>query len=853
MRQVVVVESPAKSRTIQKYLGSSYVVLASYGHVRDLVPKEGAVEPDHDFLMHYAPIERNARHVEAIARALEKAEGLLLATDPDREGEAISWHLCRLLEERGVLAGKRVERIVFHEITERAVREALGAPREVSSDLVNAQQARRALDYLVGFNLSPLLWRKIRRGLSAGRVQSAALRLIVEREEEIEKFVRREYWTLEAALLKDGQEFRARLTHVDGNRLGAHDIANGTQAEALRVRLLEASRGGVLRVADRDAGQRRRQPPPPFTTSTLQQDAARRLGFPARKTMQTAQQLYEGIDLGSGAVGLITYMRTDSVQLSEQALIELRSAIHRLYGTRALPEEPRRYRTKSKNAQEAHEAIRPTDPSRHPDTLRGLLATDQWRLYDLIWRRAMASQMLPAVYDIVGVDLVASATGRFRVNGSILREPGFTAVYREAREEGDEAAERPALPPLEVGEDVPLKEFITLQHFTEPPPRYSEASLVKSLEEYGIGRPSTYASIIETLRHREYTTMVQKRFRPTDVGRVVVRFLSEHFGRYIDYGFTARMEDELDEIARGEKPWVPVLRSFWTPFHDDLERVARTVTRAQAVPPRILGTDPASGQPVSVRLGPYGPFVQLGEKTETIKPRYARIPPGFSLETLTLEEALSLLALPRILGTDHEGVAVSAGIGRFGPYVRRGERYVTLREHDPLHISFEEALAVLRADDEARARRVIVQYPDRKISVLRGRFGPYVTDGERRARVPADRAPETLSAEDCARLLESAPLRRAARSRAVPKTSAGTARRSAGRSSAPERAPRASAAETGASVKAPARRGTRTRRAEPSPVQDKDTAGKEASPKTRIRKRPAPKTDGSGSPKRRSS
>jgi DNA topoisomerase-1 len=846
VRQVVVVESPAKSRTIQKYLGPSYVVLASYGHVRDLVPKEGAVEPEKDFFTHYAPIERNVRHVEAVARALEDADGLLLATDPDREGEAISWHLCQLLEEQGALAGKRVERIVFHEITESAVAEALSHPRPIALDLVNAQQARRVLDYLVGFNLSPLLWRKIRRGLSAGRVQSAALRLIVEREEEIEKFVRREYWTLEAGLVKDGQEFRARLTHVDGERLGAHDIGDAEQAAALRARLLEAARAGTLRVDGRDINQRRRQPPPPFTTSTLQQDASRRLGFSARKTMQTAQQLYEGIDLGSGAVGLITYMRTDSVQLAEQALHDLRAMIHKVYGPQAVPEEPRRYRTKSKNAQEAHEAIRPTDPSRHPETLRGRLGVDQWRLYDLVWRRALASQMRPALYDIVGVDLVASATGRFRANGSTLREPGFTAVYREAREDGEDVSERTALPPLEAGEEVPLRDLLTLQHFTEPPPRYSEASLVKALEEYGIGRPSTYASIIETLRHREYTMTVQKRFRPTDVGRVVVRFLSEYFGRYVDYGFTARMEDELDEIARGERGWVQVLREFWAPFHDELERVAKTVTRAQAVPARSLGMDPVSGQPISVRLGPFGPFVQLGEKTDTAKPRYARIPPGFSLETLTLEQALSLLALPRALGMDNEGGSISAGIGRFGPYVRRGDRYVTLREHDPLRITLDEALAVLRADDEARARRIIADYPEQGVRVLKGRFGPYVTDGERRARVPADRAPEELTAADCARLLDDAPIRRAARARAVPKSSTAGTRRSTARAhpgskrqAAPSPTSEVAAAKVSTSRKP---RGSARKTAE---------GDKRALPKSTVRKKRAPKNAGPRSRKSR--
>jgi len=606
---LVVVESPAKARTIKKYLGKGFQVLASYGHVRDLVPKEGAVDPEHGFRMRYQVIEKNERHVSAIAKALAKAEGLYLATDPDREGEAISWHLREILRERGALDAKPVRRVVFHEITERAIREAMESPRELSMDLVNAQQARRALDYLVGFNLSPLLWRKIRPGLSAGRVQSPALRLIVEREEEIERFEPREYWTIEARCRKGQARFVARLTHFEGRKLEQFDIGDEPRSKAVVEAVKRAARG-QLRVEKVERKQRRRNPPPPFITSTLQQEASRKLGFSAQKTMRIAQQLYEGVDIGAGSVGLITYMRTDSVSLAQEAVEEIRAWIARHYGEDRLPAKPRVFKTRSKNAQEAHEAIRPTSVARTPESLKERLTKDQYRLYELVWRRAVACQMRHATIDTVGVDLACEGGHRFRATGSTVVDPGFMALYQESSEgEGKGKEEERMLPPLAKGEQVRLERLEKHQHFTEPPPRYSEASLVKALEEYGIGRPSTYAAIIQTLLERKYVTLEKRRFRPTDLGRVVNRFLTQHFARYVDYDFTARLEDELDAIARGEKQWIPVLRAFWEPFHALVEEKERTVTRADATQEALDESCPKCGRPLAVRLGRRGRFV----------------------------------------------------------------------------------------------------------------------------------------------------------------------------------------------------------------------------------------------------
>ena len=607
-KQLVVVESPAKAKTIKKYLGKGFDVLASYGHVRDLLPKEGAVDPDHDFRMKYEIIDKNKKHVDAITKALEKADTLILATDPDREGEAISWHLYEILKDRKALEGKEVKRVVFHEITQRAIQEAIEHPRGLSFELINAQQARRALDYLVGFNLSPLLWKKIRRGLSAGRVQSPALRLIVEREEEIERFVSREYWTIEAQARADGKEFPAKLVQHAGEKLSQFSIENEERARSV-VQAVEEAAGGRLTVTRVEKKQRRRNPAPPFTTSTLQQEAVRKLGFSASRTMRVAQQLYEGIDIGGETVGLITYMRTDSVTLAQDALDEIRGFIEERYGADQVPAKPRTFKNKSKNAQEAHEAIRPTSVARTPESLKPYLNRDQYRLYELVWKRTVASQMIHATIDTVSVDL-AAGDSVFRATGSTIRKPGFLSVYQEGLDDAkkDESEGR-ILPPLEEGQQVELLAVVPSQHFTEPPPRYTEATLVKALEEYGIGRPSTYASIISTLQQREYVEMDKRRFKPTDVGRIVNKFLTQHFDRYVDYDFTAQLEDELDAISRGEKEWVPVLKAFWEPFHARVEDKAKTVDRKDVTHEQLDEACPKCGRPLSIRLGRRGRFI----------------------------------------------------------------------------------------------------------------------------------------------------------------------------------------------------------------------------------------------------
>ncbi len=763
MSQLVVVESPAKARTIKKYLGPDFEVVASYGHVRDLVPKEGAVETEDGFNMRYTVLDKNKKYVDAIAKAMKKADALFLATDPDREGEAISWHLYELLKERKVLDDKPVHRVVFHEITKAAIREAVDNPRTLSMDMVNAQQARRALDYLVGFNLSPLLWKKIKRGLSAGRVQSPALRLIVEREKEIEAFVSREYWTVEADLQSGKEPFSAKLTHLDGEKLSQFSIDNGELAAEVRERLTAAAQG-ALKVARIERKQRRRNPAPPFTTSTLQQEAVRKLGFSAQRTMRVAQQLYEGIDTGSGAVGLITYMRTDSVILAAEAVNELRAYISERYGKDDIPASPRVFKTKSKNAQEAHEAVRPTSAARHPDDLKAHLSKDQHRLYDLIWKRTVACQMIHATIDTVGVDLDAGDGSIFRATGSTIVNPGFIKVYQEGRDDAKEDEDGKRLPPLEEGQAVDLAEIRAEQHFTEPPPRYTEASLVKTLEEYGIGRPSTYASIIQTLEQREYVELESRRFRPTDVGRIVNDFLTDHFSKYVDYEFTARLEDDLDAVSRGEKEWIPLMESFWSPFKSQVEEKDAALTRRDVAKAREIGKDPESGKPVVVRMGRFGPFVQIGDPEDEEKPRFAGLRPGQRLDSITLEEALALFQLPRQLGETPEGEEVSANVGRFGPYVRFGSKFVSLKkDDDPYTVTLERALELIAEKREQDANREIKVFSDDGIKVLRGRYGPYVSDGKKNARIPKDKEPEDLDLEQCKALLAAAPEKKAAR------------------------------------------------------------------------------------------
>ncbi len=779
---LVIVESPAKAKTIKKYLGNKFEVLASYGHVRDLVPKEGAVDPARRFAMKYDIIERNERHVEAISRALKKAKALYLATDPDREGEAISWHLRELLKDRGDLEGKDVHRVEFFEITRNAVRQAIENPRDLSLDLVNAQQARRALDYLVGFNLSPLLWKKVRRGLSAGRVQSPALRMICEREAEIQAFIPREYWTLDAIGERSAQSFPLRLVEFSGRKVEQFSFTDAAGANAVETTLRTASGAGTtvaeadgegpgrlvppgaLTVLDVERKQRNSYPSPPFTTSTLQQEAARKLGYSAQRTMRLAQQLYEGVDYGEGAVGLITYMRTDAVNLANEAIGEIRQVIGKLYGAESVPDTPRVYKNKSRNAQEAHEAIRPTAAAVLPQMLEGRIDADLQKLYALIWKRAVACQMIHAVKDTVAVNLLAGADGPgrhlLRANGSTLVKPGYMAVYIEGRDDSADDEDERILPAMEAGDRVELVSLRGAQHFTEPPPRYSEASLVKALEEHGIGRPSTYASIISTLKDREYVDMDGRRFIPTDIGKIVNNFLSVNFGKYVDYGFTAAMEDELDAVSRGEESWTEPLQKFWQPFIDLVEHTEKNVSRDEAAQSRELGTDPASGKPISVRMGRFGPFVQIGTRDDADKPKFAGLRPGQKMDTIALDAALQLFQLPRKLGSTPEGEPLEANIGRFGPYIKYGSKYASLKvEDDPYTITLERACEVVVAKKLADANRIIQDFGIDDIQVLNGRYGPYITDKQRNARIPKDRDPKTLTLEECRALLAAAPQR----------------------------------------------------------------------------------------------
>ena len=809
-KNLLIVESPAKAKTINKYLGKDFQVLASYGHVRDLRPKEGAVDPDHDFAMAYEVIEKNEKHVDAIAKAAASAESLYLATDLDREGEAISWHIAEILRERNLLEGKKVHRVVFSEITPHAIQEAVANPRSLSLDLVNAQQARRALDYLVGFNLSPVLWRKVQRGLSAGRVQSPALRMIVEREEEIEAFKPREYWSIDADCAHPDLRFSARLLRLRGKKFEQFDLTNAHDAHAARDAIVKSAQGRLV-VSEVQSKERKRRPSPPFTTSTLQQEAARKLGFSTSRTMRIAQGLYEGVTIGDeGTVGLITYMRTDSLNLAADAISEIRKVIARDYGTKALPENPNFYRSKSKNAQEAHEAIRPTSALHTPASVAVYLNDDQRKLYDLIWKRAVASQMQYATLNTVSVDLDAGGETFFRASGTTVVDPGFLAVYEEGRDQknAEDEDENRKLPAMTVGEAVPLAEVVADQHFTEPPPRYSEASLVKTLEEYGIGRPSTYASIIQTLLNREYVLLDSRRFRPTDVGRAVAKFLSGHFTQYVDYDFTAKLEDELDAVSRGEEEWVPLLAKFWKPFKSLVNEKSETVDRAEATGARELGVDPKSNRPISVRLGRYGPMAQIGTKDDEEKPKFASLRPGQSIHTITLVDALDLFKLPRDLGAGDDGETISTGIGRFGPFVKHGSTYASLKpEDDPYTIELVRAKELLHEKAEIARNRVIASFNDGAIQVLNGRYGPYITDGTKNARIPKDRDPKTLTQAECEELLAAAPLRpargrfgRGAKS-APGKTTASTPAKTAAK-----KAPAKKAGAKKAAKKAPAKR-----------------------------------------------
>lgn len=753
---LLIVESPAKAKTIEKYLGKGFKVLASYGHVRDLLAKTGAVDPDNDFELKYVDVERNKKHIDAIVKEAKKAHTVYLATDLDREGEAISWHVVEILKKRKLLKDKQIKRVVFSEITPTAIKDAVANPREISIEMVDAQQARRALDYLVGFNLSPLLWKKVRRGLSAGRVQSPALRLICQREDEINAFIKEEYWTIHGQLNKGKEAFESTLNILEGNKLKKFDINNGPQADDILAQLRQQA-GQQLTVTELTQKQRKRRPAPPFITSTLQQEAARKLGYSARKTMQVAQQLYEGITVNGQSQGLITYMRTDSLNLANDAIAELRSVISKKYGADQVPAEPNFYKSKSKNAQEAHEAIRAVSSALIPSQIKSSMNNDQYRLYDLIWKRTMASQMINATIGTVSADFTFGSDHNLRASGSTILEKGFLAVYEEGIDDAkpDKNKEK-HLPNLKKGDVVDVKEILGTQHFTEPPPRYSEASLVKALEEFGIGRPSTYASIISTLLNRDYVELDKKRFIPTDVGRVVARFLSKHFEQYVDYEFTARLEDDLDAVSRGEKQWKPLMEEFWRPFIALIEDKEESVSREEAQDKRELGTDPKTGKPLSVRIGKYGTFAQIGTRDDEDKPQFAGLLPGQKLETITFDEAMALFDLPRHLGETPEGEKVSANIGRFGPYVRYDNKFVSIKDGDPYSITLEEALVIVQEKKIADANKIIQTFDD-GIQVLNGRWGPYVTDGNKNGKIAKDQDPKALTHEECIEILAAAP------------------------------------------------------------------------------------------------
>lgn len=803
-KNVVIVESPAKAKTINKYLGHDYTVLASMGHVRDLPPKDGSVDPDNNFAMLWEESDRSSKPIGAIVKAAKEADNIFLATDPDREGEAISWHLHDVLAQRNILKNKTIKRVTFNEITKGAVQEAFKHARAVDQDLVDAYLARRALDYLVGFNLSPILWRKLPGARSAGRVQSVALRLICERETEIEKFNPQEYWTITGAFkTPKGQNFTARLTHANGKKLEKFTL--GKQGEAQAV--VDALNGQTYTVSKVEKKQVQRHPAAPFITSSLQMEASRKLGFGASRTMRTAQKLYEGIDLGGETVGLITYMRTDGPTLSGEAIAGARGVIEKEYGAEYLPEKPRQYASKAKNAQEAHEAIRPTDMRRLPNVIGKFLEPDERALYDLIWKRTVASQMAAAKLDQVAVDIVAAnGAGTFRANGSVVAFDGFLRLYFEGKDDielnKDEDDDNRILPPLNEGDKPGLQQITPNQHFTEPPPRYSEASLVKRLEELGIGRPSTYASIIQVLQDRTYVRLDKKRFHPEERGRIVTAFLQNFFSKYVEYDFTADLENQLDDIADGKAGWQKILRDFWGEFsqktietgklrtsevletlNNDLEmylfpgkdgkpdrtcpscskgtlslkpgkfgffigcenypecKYTRQLTQEGEngedgkpfTEPKMLGVDPATGLNVSARLGPYGAYVQLDLPEEIVipapreevvldkngkpkkskakkpakpKPKRASLPKGQTLEAITLEQALELLALPRLVGMHPEtGEPIKANNGRFGPYLQHKDLFVSIpKDEDLFTIGMNRAVTLIAEKIEKKAR-----------------------------------------------------------------------------------------------------------------------------------------------------
>ena len=875
---LVVVESPAKAKTINKYLGSDYKVLASYGHVRDLPAKDGSVKPDEDFLMLWDVDAKSAKRLSEIADFAKSADKIILATDPDREGEAISWHVLEVLQKKKAIKGATVQRVVFNAITKAAVTEAMKHPRDIDMELVEAYLARRALDYLVGFTLSPVLWRKLPGSRSAGRVQSVSLRLVVDREIEIERFKNQEYWTVEADVSAGGDPFLARMVKHDGKRLTKFDLGDETTALAAKA----AVDGATLKIASVEKKPARRSPAPPFTTSTLQQEAARKLGFSTQRTMQAAQKLYEGIDIGGETVGLITYMRTDGVQSAPEALDEAREVIGGVYGKEYVPETARIYKTKAKNAQEAHEAIRPTSLARNPGSLR--LESDLGRLYELIWKRMIASQMEAARIERTTIEL-ESADGKtgLRATGQVVLFDGYLAVYEEGRDdEGDEESGR--LPMVNEGAAAKVIIARADQHFTEPPPRYSEASLVKKMEELGIGRPSTYASVLTVLRDREYVRMDKNRFIPEDKGRLVTAFLEQFFNRYVQYDFTAALEEKLDLVSAGELNWKALLREFWQDFHAAVGEIAELrVTHVldalnEALGPHIfpqkedgsdpracptcgagqlslktgkfgafigcsnypecrytrpiaqsgddaeaesgdreLGVDPETGETVFLKSGRFGPYVQLGDGE---KPKRSSLPKGWSAAAMDLEKGLRLLRLPREVGAHPEdGIMITAGIGRFGPFVLHNGTYANLPTADEVfEVGLNRAVTLLaekRAGGrggrgESAALKDLGAHPvdGQPVKVLAGRYGPYIKHGSTNANVPKGSDPQDLTLEEAVKLIaervEKGGGKKPAKKKATPKAKAAAKPKAEAGATAAVKKPAAKKAGATAAVKKPA-------------------------------------------------
>ncbi len=770
-KNLVIVESPTKAKMLTKFLGDDYVVESSFGHIRDLPQKKSdltssqkalpyaslGIDVDNNFKPLYVVPQKSKKYATKLRQKFGSETVLWLATDEDREGEAIAWHLLEILKPK---KGNTIQRIVFHEITKDAILEAIKNPREIDMNLVNAQQARRILDRLVGYRLSPLLWKKIKYGLSAGRVQSVAVRLLVDREREIKAFDPEESWSLTAHFQKDEKNFTALFQKIEGKK-----VTLRAEEEARAV--LGALKDQKFLINSVSEKQVKRRPAPPFTTSTLQQEAARKLGFSVRKTMQLAQKLYEGIDMEGGeAGGLITYMRTDSVNLSEKALADAQRVIAEKYGAKF--SETRVYKTKSKGAQEAHEAVRPTEISRTPDQVnqwKSTLDSDARKLYDLIWKRTMASQMTDAELLQTGIDLDVKArvgdqkVHTFRATGQRIVFDGFLKVYAEGRDDEKDENKEDILPKLTQNEELGAEKIEKKQHFTKPPPRYTEASLVKKLEAEGIGRPSTYAPTITTIMRREYAEREGKQLVPTDIAFVVIKLLEKHFERIVSLKFTAGMEEHLDEIAEGKLEWHAMLEDFYEDFDKQVEEKEENISVEEARAERILGTDPKSGKPLKVRMGRYGPHAQIGSRDDAEKPKFAGLRKGQSLDTITLEEALELFKLPRTLGADSEGNEIKANIGRFGPYVQVEKLFVSLKEDDPMDVTLERALELIAQKKEEIANRIIKEFKDTDIQILNGRYGPYITDGKKNAKIPKEHKddPAKLTRTECEKLISEAP------------------------------------------------------------------------------------------------